>query len=358
MSTYPAPYRRNKFDVQDYPSSFSSSGSTSTSNPNQSFGTISVLGDVLTTGVVGGLDQAHRSTLQATTATSTQLNTVDTSTSITSLLGTKFDKAGGTFTGAVDMGSNILTAANLSTTYATFSGANSHLYKLQASSTGSAGTYTLTLPSTIPTTKAGLQCQNGLCEWVNTSWADLIGNIDWRTGGGANAPTLTDYYGDTVYYLSRCGTGGAAKTDFFFNFHIPHDYTPGTDLYIHVHWSVNVTGGTGNANFIVDGTYGSINGAFNTTTVTAKNITAAVQGQYIHVVSEIQISAAGGTGGLLNTSNIETDGLLFVRVRIDNANVLHTLNTTARNALFLHQSDLHYLSTNSGTKNRSPPFTQ
>lgn len=71
-------------------------------------------------------------------------------------------------------------------------------------------------------------------------WRDMLGAIETRpaAGGGATAiPDFVAYRGNIYDY--RFGT--VAPNDHlheaFINYHIPHDYVPGTDLYLHVHWS-------------------------------------------------------------------------------------------------------------------------
>lgn len=181
-------------------------------------------------------------------------------------------------------------------------------------------------------------------------WADLIGKVEVRNN--AQAPTMSNYFGDASWYEWLCNSAGNANTYFYFSYHLPHDYIPGTNLFFHVHHSVNVASLTGNIYFQVQAFYGKSGSLLNSSTATT-TITQAVQPQYQHVVSETQLSNVGGTGGLLDTSLIETDGLLFVILRVQNNNANYTLSN--KGALYVHQADIHYLST-IGTKNKVAPF--
>ena len=66
-------------------------------------------------------------------------------------------------------------------------------------------------------------------------WKDLLGNVITDTAGG-DAPVLTVFRGGSVreyaYTLND-------KADL--RFHMPHDYVPGSDIYLHIHWAHNGT---------------------------------------------------------------------------------------------------------------------
>ena len=67
-------------------------------------------------------------------------------------------------------------------------------------------------------------------------WRDLVGQIVPRVGGGA-APALAALRGTRVLSYAF------SVNDVIDNitYHIPHDYVPGSDLFLHVHWSHNGT---------------------------------------------------------------------------------------------------------------------
>jgi hypothetical protein len=182
-------------------------------------------------------------------------------------------------------------------------------------------------------------------------WKDIIGEVHARNSGAA-APTLTTYRGNIQEYQMD-------STDYVFNtFHIPHDYVPGTDIYIHVHWShisAAVTGGSITWQF--ESTYakgygqgsGSIFAAPGTITVAGSvGSSGAGNSQYEHQISEVQLSAASPTGGQLDSDNIEVDGIIMVATNWTANNL-----TGATPNPFIHFVDLHYQATFGGTKGRN-----
>ena len=189
-------------------------------------------------------------------------------------------------------------------------------------------------------------------------WRDILGPIEIKAIG-ATDPVWAVYRGSIYAY-----TFDSATAEAFFTFHIPHDYVPGSDMYIHMHWSQNVvdTGGTAGVpgavewNFDIsyaDG-HGTAGGAADPF-VAPITVTVVQQGsttQYGHMIAEVQFSNSGGTGGLLDSGTIVVDGLLLVKAYRIKANAADTLNQ----APFGHTCDIHYQSTNMATKNKSPNF--
>lgn len=131
------------------------------------------------------------------------------------------------------------------------------------------------------------------------------------------------------------------------NFHIPHDYVPGTQIYFHTHWSnPAATPNTGNVVWGFDYTFargglasGTANGAFPATSnITVTAACPAVSGT--HNISE--------TTGITITG-LEVDGVIMVRVYRDATNVADTCT----DPVFLHLVDAHYQSTNIATKSKT-----
>lgn len=198
-------------------------------------------------------------------------------------------------------------------------------------------------------------------------WRDLLGAITVKGTGGGGAAANPDY---VVYrggiYAYRFGTVVPNNHDHeaFIEYHMPHDYVPGSDLFIHVHWSQIVvdTGGAasvpGVAKWYFEISYadghGTPGGAADpfiapiTVSVTQQGSTT----QYGHMIAEVQFTNAGGTGGLLDSNTIAVDGLLLVRIHRDPTDVADTLNQDT----FVHMVDIHYQSTNLATKNKAPNF--
>jgi hypothetical protein len=189
-------------------------------------------------------------------------------------------------------------------------------------------------------------------------WRDIIGNITVK-GTGANNPTWATYRGN----ISQYRFDGTPK-EAWLEFHVPHDWVPGTDFYIHAHWSQTTvdTGGTagapGNIKWYFDITYadghGTPGGAADPfiAPITVSVVQQGSTTQYGHMIAEVQFSNNGGTGGLLNSNTVQVDGVFIVRVYRSSSDAADTLNQDP----FMHFCDLHYQSNNLATKNKAPSF--
>lgn len=210
----------------------------------------------------------------------------------------------------------------------------------------------LVLPKT---SGAGIKCDLATPTFC---WQDLLGPIETKTTG-ATEPVWALYRGAIYAY-----TFDTATAEAFFTFHVPHDYVPGSDMFIHMHWSQNVvdTGGAAGVPGVVEWKFdisyadghGTAGGAADpfiapiTVTVTQQASTT----QYGHMIAEVQFTNNGGTGGLIDSNTIRVDGLILVRAYRIKGNPADTLNQ----APFGHTCDIHYQSTGIGTKNKSPDF--
>jgi len=188
-------------------------------------------------------------------------------------------------------------------------------------------------------------------------WRDQIGDIRLR-GTGANDPTFSNYRGNL--YQFQCRNNGTV-TNFYNEFHIQHDYLPGSDIYIHIHWSQIVvdSGGTagapGTAEWFFEVSYakGHQQAAFIAPITTS--VTQAASGtQYMHNIAEVQLSAASPSAAQLDSDDIEVDGLVLVRTYRNGGTGNDTLNQNP----FVHYVDLHYQASlqHFGTKNKAPDF--
>jgi len=172
-------------------------------------------------------------------------------------------------------------------------------------------------------------------------WQDLLGAIG-KEEGGPNTPNLNAYIGNIKQYAFDI------SDEVFVEFHLPHDYAPGTDIYIHTHWSHKVPV-VGNVTWGFEVSYakGHNQAAFSapiTTTILQASPNIALQ----HMIAEVQFSASTPSGVQIDTDNIEVDGLLLTRIFL-------SANTTGV-APFLHFVDIHYQSTNIPTKQKAPDF--
>lgn len=183
-------------------------------------------------------------------------------------------------------------------------------------------------------------------------WRDLIGNIGIKTTG-PTAPTLSAFRGGNAQRLFF-----PVGTQADMEYHIPHDYLPGSDVFLHLHWGHNGTAIGGNLVLQVSMSYAK---GFNqeiftpekvfNMTIPATNLTVAPR--FCHIVSEVQISASNPTATQFNSSIFEVDGEMIVQLKCLTVPTI-TGGTVA--APYWGHIDLHYQSTGRGTKNKQPNF--
>ncbi len=182
-------------------------------------------------------------------------------------------------------------------------------------------------------------------------YRDIVGQMN--AGAGATAPTLSTFIGGSYRSWSF-----AAGDKIDINFHIPHDYAPGTDLFLHYHWSHNGTAISGNIVATMAHTYakGHNQASFSaekTLTYTYATVNIATTPRYIHRIEELQLSQVGGSATLLDTSLIEPDGAIGVSFTMTTA---PTITGGAPNNPFVFFVDIHYQSIGIGTKAKAPNF--
>lgn len=179
-------------------------------------------------------------------------------------------------------------------------------------------------------------------------WADIIGDQFAKNTGGTK-PTLATYNGAVNSFQF------AAGDEAYLTFHMPHDYVPGTDIYIHVHWSHTSTLVTGGSlTFKLTSIYskGHNQAAFGAP-VSGTFTSNASTTQYQHIIEETQYSASSPAGLQLDTDDLEIDGVIEVTFEVDANNI------TSSGAVpdpFIHYVDIHYQSTGIGTKQKAPDF--
>ena len=183
-------------------------------------------------------------------------------------------------------------------------------------------------------------------------WRDITAALHARATGAA-APGFVAYNSTTIFQYQY---SNGATQEMWIEFHMLHDYVPGSDVFIHAHWSqVEIdTGGPagvpGDCKWSFDALYskGHQQQAFPAavTTVSATQTASGTVRQ--HMIAEVQLSSSGAIG----VNALEVDGIILVRVWRNPADAADTLNK----APFLHFVDLHYQSTNMATKNKAPNF--
>lgn len=171
----------------------------------------------------------------------------------------------------------------------------------------------------------------------NGGWRDMIGT-PVSHGAGTN-PTWTQIAATPFF-----GYKYQLNDELQFNYHLQHDYAPGSPIFLHAHW---LTDGT-NVNPVKwEWTYTFARG-FNQanynlagTVVTAEE--AGPNTVYRHMTTEIAVG--------INDASFQPDGILMVRVR-------RVTNGATDNAdgVFLMTADCHYQANAVATKWRQPPF--
>lgn len=179
-------------------------------------------------------------------------------------------------------------------------------------------------------------------------WRDITAEVSIR-GVTATDPTFTQV-GSSAFRFYRF----AIDKLVWFNFHIPHDYLPGSPVHFHVHWFTD-DAATGNVTW--QWTYAYAKGfeqeafdfALANSPLTTANVitaTAASAGAYVHNVTE--------TEGVVIPGLTEPDGMICVQLkRISNGT--SPLNELSSNP-YMITSDIHYRSTNLATLQKSPNF--
>ena len=181
-------------------------------------------------------------------------------------------------------------------------------------------------------------------------WRDLIGDITPKTIG-AGTPTLDTITGNIRGFRYTTGDDCDAV------FHIPHDYVPGTHLYIHPHWTHNGTNISGSLVVTIYATYAKGHQQANfasqiTATITDGSLNITNTPALMHRIPEIQLSTTGGSASSLNTSDIEVDGIILLHFDVTTIPTI----TGGSGEPFLLTFDIHYQSSNIGTKNKINDF--
>lgn len=179
-------------------------------------------------------------------------------------------------------------------------------------------------------------------------WRDLVGYPTIYTVG-ANDPTWVTYRGNIKQYKFS----NAVMNEMWFTFHIDHDYKPQSDMYLHCHWSQITADASKQVKWYFDVSYakGHQQAPF-IAPITTSVIQATSAVQYQHMIAEVQLSAASPTAAQLNSTTLEVDGLIFVRIYRDAGDTDDTLTQEP----FLHTVDIHYQADRMSTPNKAPNF--
>ncbi|KKK92808.1 hypothetical protein LCGC14_2699240 [marine sediment metagenome] len=180
-------------------------------------------------------------------------------------------------------------------------------------------------------------------------WRDLLGELFVRSTG-AGKPSRATYQG------SLSGLQFAAGDDEDFEYHIPHDYATGTHLHLHVHWShINAFVNGGTITFTYAMSYAkSHNQAPFPAEVGTTFVGTASTTRYQHMLTEVQVSATSPSANQIDSDDVEPDGVIMLRLEMTTNNI--TVSEGAVPDPFIHYVDIHYQSTNIGTKDKAPDF--
>ncbi len=170
-------------------------------------------------------------------------------------------------------------------------------------------------------------------------WQDYIGVPRYR-GFGANLPTQGVING-TAFTGWEFGISDWMQ----FDYHILHDFVPGSAIYAHVQWLDDGThASTVKWQLQIVAAKGHGQSAYALAAPTTVTVEQASGGQYYHMIAEV---ADPG----YSSDELEIDSTVMIVVtRITNG---ATENT---DAIFMVMSDLHYSSTARTTKNKAPNF--
>lgn len=177
----------------------------------------------------------------------------------------------------------------------------------------------------------------------------MIGQL--KTRAGAANPT------DAIYVGTMRNLQFAVNDEVTINFHIPHDYVPGSDIFLHPHWShtaTTVTGGSLTWGYEMIYAKGHNQAAFPGTSVSGTFTSPASITQRQHIITDYQISAASPSASQIDSDELEPDGILIVRFYLSANNI--TVSGGGVPAPFVHFVDIHYQTTNLPTKQRAPNF--
>lgn len=187
-------------------------------------------------------------------------------------------------------------------------------------------------------------------------WHDLIGQITPDSEHRSTSPELFTFIGGVRRYAFQANRLADVE------YHIPHDYVLGSDMFIHAHWGHNGTdiSGINKMQFEITTAKRTLNNPcapFVTPVVLEMEVnplSIVSHPQYCHAVDEIQMSSANGSGGMIDTADLEVDGLIMVHFK--QLEIPTILNSVNADLPFVMTIDIHYQSTGVGTKSSAPNY--
>lgn len=174
-------------------------------------------------------------------------------------------------------------------------------------------------------------------------WDDMIGSLAAGNTSNTNDPTWAAFQGG-VYAWRFSAT---ALNEVWISFHVNHEYSPGTVIYPHIHWSTAGTD-TGTVRWGIEYTVAK---GYDRDTFPAPTTIyleqAAVGTAYRHMIVEASLADA------IPTTHLETDSIIMMRVFRDGAHA----NDTCTDPAFGLFCDLHFQKQAFSTPNKNYPFS-
>lgn len=176
-------------------------------------------------------------------------------------------------------------------------------------------------------------------------WQDILGEVTDEGSGGVK-PSSNTFIGNIPSWQF------GVNDEIINKYHIPHDLVPDSNLFLHFHWAVNVgTVTSGGVTWSAEVTYakGHDQEPFSAPITTSIQQDASTT-QYQHMLAEVELSSLTPSGSQVDSALIEPDGVFMIRTWLSG----NTMNGTPEP--FLQYVDIHYQSTNIGTKDKAPNF--
>lgn len=170
---------------------------------------------------------------------------------------------------------------------------------------------------------------------------------------GDDAPALTVFRGGNVRELAYDVND---KADI--RIPIPHDYAPGTDIYLFVRFAHN--GATISGNFVCTNLYTYAKGhdqavfpAEKTILISTSTPDITTIPQYQHFTELVQLSATSPSGSQIDSDDLEIDGVIDLNMEVT---TLPTISGGTSTRVFIMGMGIYYQSTQLATKSRVPDF--
>ena len=177
--------------------------------------------------------------------------------------------------------------------------------------------------------------------YVAEGWRDNVVMLNLGQSGGVKEPDFVDFVGT----MKQWAFDSATMEEMYVNFHIDHDYAPGTAVFTHIHWAPS-DATTGVVRWGLEMSIAKGHSQEPFSAVTTYYMEQEAGGiDRLHNVAEVATGILGG-------GVIEPDTMLMCRIFRDAA---HANDTYSADAFGLCV-DLHYQVDRNSTPQKSPDF--